>query len=411
MVQGVIIWLLTLLLSYLFIGAISQRHPRLNKRFLLILFLYHSVLAVAYYGYALNNPSDSKGYFFKASTKFNGDDWFDYFGVSTAFIDFISFFLVNRLGLNYEGCMAFFSWLGYLGFVFFYIFFSERIKSSPKLFGYSALVMLFLLPNLHFWSSSLGKGSLIFFGFGLFFYGLNKPGLRVWALLLGGWIIFQIRPHIFYVVLIAIGLGYTFSSRGIALGYRFIILVVAGLLLNAIYADVIKLTGLEDDSLLDPLISHRAKELTKATSGIDITNYSMPEKLFAFWFRPLFFDAPGALGWIVSFENLFYLVFFMRLLFPKALIYLVKADALVKTCLLTFVGVSIALAQISGNLGLAMRQKSQVMMLMLFVILKYMDERKTAEARRILERRKLIHARKKKLQLSLGVHQSAPKRL
>ncbi|MFN3841524.1 MAG: hypothetical protein ACK4RF_12535, partial [Cyclobacteriaceae bacterium] len=189
MIQGIIIWLLTLLLSYLFIGSLGQRHAGLNKRFLIILFLYHSLLAIAYYVYALNNPSDSKGYFFKASTKFLGDSWFDYFGVSTAFIDFISFFLVNRMGLNYEGCMVLFAWFGYLGFVFFYLFFTERIKSYPRVFGLNGIALLFLLPNLHFWSSSLGKGSLIFFGFGLFFYGLNKPGFRFWALLLGGWIV------------------------------------------------------------------------------------------------------------------------------------------------------------------------------------------------------------------------------
>jgi hypothetical protein len=296
--------------------------------------------------------------------------------------------------------MVVFSWFGYLGFVFFYIFFSERIKGYPKLFGFNGITILFLLPNLHFWSSSLGKGSLIFFGFGLFFYGLNKPGLRFWALVLGGWIIFQIRPHIFYVILIALGLGYTFSTRGVAIGYRVIIVIIAGFLLNAIYVDVIKLTGLEDDSMLDPLVSHRARELTKATSGIDITNYSVPEKLFAFWFRPLFYDAPGTLGWIVSFENLFYLIFFMRLLQPRAMLYLLKADALVKTCLLTFVGVSLALAQISGNLGLAMRQKSQVMILMLFVILKYMDERRISEIRRIGQRKKIIAARRRKPELT-----------
>ncbi|MCK6618764.1 MAG: hypothetical protein L6Q51_14090 [Cyclobacteriaceae bacterium] len=396
--QGIVIWLLTFLLTYLFIGSLTQRHGGINKRFLLILFLYHSLLAVAYYTYALTSPSDSRNYFYKASIKFLGDSWFDYFGISTAFIDFISFFMVNRLGLNYEGCMTVFAWFGYLGFVFFYLFFSERIKSVPKLFGYNAKYFLFLLPNLHFWSSSLGKGSLIFLGFGLFFFGLNKPGLRFWALLIGGWIIFQIRPHIFYVILIALGLAYTFSTRGVAFGYRVIILVIAGILLNVIYTDVIKLTGLEDDSMLDPLISHRARELTKATSGIDITNYSFPEKLFAFWFRPLFFDAPGMLGWIVSFENLFYLVFFTRLFQLRALAYLIRADALVKTCLLTFAGVSAALAQISGNLGLAMRQKSQVMILMLFVILKYMDERKIINLRRVIQHKKFTAERKQKLE-------------
>jgi hypothetical protein len=68
---------------------------------------------------------------------------------------------------------------------------------------------------------------------------------------------------------------------------------------------------------------------------------------------------------------------------------LLTSDAIVKTCLFTFLGVSFALAQISGNLGLAMRQKSQVMILMLFVILKFMDEQKIGKLRDILKRKKI----------------------
>ncbi|GIV35633.1 MAG: hypothetical protein KatS3mg032_0012 [Cyclobacteriaceae bacterium] len=367
-----------------------QRHAGVSKRVLLLLFFYHSLLALVYYVYALSNPSDSKAYFYKASVKYLGDNWLDYYGVSTAFIDFLSFFVVNRLGLNYEGAMALFAWLGYLGFVFFYVLLSEKVRYDPKIWGIPATIILLFLPNLHFWSSSLGKGSVIFLGFGLFFFGLNQPTARWLALLIGGWIIFQVRPHIFYVTLIAVGLGYTFSSAGIKLGYRLVVVVISVFLLNLIYTDVLRLTGLEDDSVLDPFISHRAAELSKATSGIDITNYSIPEKLFAFWFRPLFYDAPGALGIIVSFENLFYLLFFTQLLRPRAWAYLLRSEAIIKTALLTFLGVSVALAQISGNLGLAMRQKSQVMLLMLFVILKYREN--------VLLARKQLRLRLKALQ-------------
>jgi hypothetical protein len=388
MILGFFIWLVTLLLSYFITGNLAQSNPRLNRRFMLLLFFYHSLLAIAYYVYALSNPSDSWGYYGRVVTLSRGPDWIDYYGVSTTFIEFVNYVLVHWLGFTFEASMVFFSWLGYLGFIFFYIFISERLKGNPVIFGFNGLMFLMLLPNLHFWSSSLGKGSLIFFGFGLFFYALNKPGLRFWAIIFGGWIIFQIRPHIFYVMLIALGLGYTFSNRGVTIGYRIIILSAAVFLLNYIYEDVLKLAGLEDDSVLDPLISHRAQELTKATSGIDITNYSIPEKLFAFWFRPLFYDAPGLLGLIVSVENLFYLFFFIRLLQPKAISFLLRADALVKTALLTFIGVSFALAQIAGNLGLAMRQKSQVMILMLFVILKFIDGQKLMEWKRWMARKK-----------------------
>jgi hypothetical protein len=216
----------------------------------------------------------------------------------------------------------------------------------------------------------------------------------LWALILGGLIIFHIRPHIFYVILIAITIGYTFSTRGVAVGYRLLILLGTVFLLYFIYEDILKFTGLEDDSMLDPMISHRARELAKATSGIDLTSYSVPEKLFAFWFRPYFFDAPGALGYIVSFENLFYLIFFARLFTLKGFRYLFSADAITKTCLFTFLGVSFALAQISGNLGLAMRQKSQVMFLMLFVILKFMDNQKLLEWKRAIRRKQSSMTRK-----------------
>lgn len=389
MAQGLIIWLVTFLISYFIIGAISQRFATVQRRLMVVLFLYHSAMAVAYYWYALLNPSDSKGYFSKVLIKYAGDDWFNYFGVSTKFIEFIAFFLVNRLGFTYESTMVVFSWFGFLGFLLFYIFIRERVFSAPKLFGFDVVLIIFLLPNLHFWASSLGKGSLIFMGFGLFFFAINKPGPRLWALLLGGWIIFQIRPHIFFIILIAVTLGYTFSTKGVALGYRLIILIGAVFLLYNIYEDVLLLTGLEDESITDPLFSHRASELSKATSGIDIVNYSIPEKLFAFWFRPLFFDVSGILGFIVSFENLFYLFFFLRLFRPSALRFLITSDAIVKTCLMTFFGVSFALAQISGNLGLAMRQKSQVMILMLFVIVKFMDEKRITHARNILSRKRM----------------------
>lgn len=394
MIQAVIIWLVTLLVTYFIVGAMQQRHQSLNRKFMINLFLYHTLLTIVYYMYALFNNSDSINYYYKATIKSFGDNLFNYFGISTKFIDFLSFFLVNHLGFTYESSMIFFSWFGYLGFLFFYAFINERIRSAPRLFGFDATILLLLLPNPHFWSASIGKGSLIFFGFGLFFYAINKPGIRFWALLMGGWMIFQIRPHIFYVVIIGVALGYTFSTRGVAISYRIVILAVAVFLLYYIYEDILQLTGLEDESIIDPLISHRSSELSKATSGIDITNYTIPEKLFAFWFRPLFFDAPGILGYIVSFENLFYLIFFARLLQPSGIRFLLSGDAIVKTCLLTFLGVSFALAQISGNLGLAMRQKSQVMILMLFVVLKFMDEQKIAQLRNMISRKR-FHGRMK----------------
>lgn len=255
-------------------------------------------------------------------------------------------------------------------------------------------MLIFFLPNLHFWSSSFGKGALIFCGLGLFFFGLNKPLARIWALILGGFVIYMIRPHIFFVVVVAMAIGYTFSTRGVAIIYRILVVALSVVFIYYIYEDVLRITGLEDESIFDPDFSLRASRLTRATSGIDITNYSLAEKMFAFWFRPLFFDAPGVLGLIISFENGFYLLVFGYLLQPRSIGYLFRADAITKTCFLTFIGISLALAQISGNLGLAMRQKSQVMILMLFAILKLLDEQKIGAYRRKLQKARLTRSLK-----------------
>lgn len=397
MVQGIIIWFVTLLLSYLLVSWLAQQFKFITRRFLIILFAYHSLLAIAYYTYATFNVSDSKAYYRKVIMDHRGPDWGSFYGTSTSFVEFVGYPFIKYMGFTYESAMVIFSFFGFVGFVFFYILFKERIKLSHRFFSIDFLTLIFFLPNLHFWSSSFGKGSLIFCGFGLFFFAISKPGPRLWALITGGYIAYMIRPHIFFIILIAIVLSYMFSTKGISIVYRVLILLSAIFILYYINEDVLRITGLEDESMWDSEFSERAISLTRATSGIDIANYSFPEKMFAFWFRPLFFDAPGVLGIIVSFENLLYLFIFALLFRPKALAYMFRSDAITKTCLLTFFGVSIVLAQISGNLGLAMRQKSQVMILMLFVILKFMDEQKIWKLQRLIARKKA------NAQLTLGI--------
>jgi hypothetical protein len=400
MVQSIAVWIVTLIIGFVVINFIVANHQSLNKRFLFLLLFYHSVLAITYYLYAISNPSDSHQYYNNVKENYGGAQWFDFFGTGTDFIEFLLYPFVHAFGLTYESSMIVYAFFGFLGFVYFYIFFKERITAGPRLFGFDGISIIFLLPNLHFWSASIGKGSVIFLAFGLFFYSLKNPLKRIIALLIGGWLMYQVRPHIFFVVLIAIALGYTFSTKGVNIALRVVILAVAGFVLLNIYDDILVITGFEDESVFDPLVAHRASELAKATSGIDITSYSLPEKLFAFCFRPLFFDAPGILGFIVSFENLLYLVLFIRILAPSHLKNLFLGDAIMKTCFLTFLGVSLALAQITGNLGLAMRQKSQVMILMMFVVLKLLDIDKLAILKKSKLKRERLEKMKKQLELA-----------
>ncbi len=379
MTSAIFLFIFLLAFSLWIAQKLSEANPHTNLNIFRSLILYHIVLSVTYYLYSLANNSDSWFYHYKVANNVRGaTSWWDYYGVSTGFIEFLGYPFIIFFGFSYEAMMILFSFFGLLGFFYFYIVLNERMRYKHAFLGYNLLTIILLLPNLHFWSASYGKGSIIFMGFGLYFYALNKINERWIAGLIGALIIYHVRPHILFVVMLASAWGFIFSTKGISLTLRVMVIIVSIGAFYYIKEDVMVLTGLNEETLFQDTttLSDRAAGLMKANSGVDISNYNFFMKLFTFWFRPLFIDAPGILGIIVSFENIFYLFIFSRVLHWDFISFFKQSDHVVKASVLTFFGVSFALAQISGNLGIAMRQKSQVMILMMFVILKYMDERR-----------------------------------
>lgn len=361
------------------ISRLKIRYPFLDARLLNRLMAFHFVMTLAYYGYALFNRSDSRSYYRRVVQDARGEGWFDFYGTSTTFIEFIAYPFIKLGGLSYESLMVLFSSFGFIGFVYFYIFFRENIKFRHTLFGYDLLTIIFFLPNLHFWSASLGKGSIIFLGLALFFFGVSKMQSRWIAIVVGGLIVYHVRPHIMLVVLVSTMLGFVFSTRQMSTTWRVIFLGVAIAAFFYIYKDVLTLVGLDEDGLVTQGLdlSSRARELSNASSGVDISQYNLLMQVFTFLYRPLFFDAPGILGYMVSFENIFYLLISFKLISRiSGIAFLFTGGFLVKSAFLSFITVSVALAQIAGNLGLAMRQKSQVMILFLFVVLAFLDSEK-----------------------------------
>jgi hypothetical protein len=108
---------------------------------------------------------------------------------------------------------------------------------------------------------------------------------------------------------------------------------------------------------------------------VDLGNYNQAQKLFTFWYRPLFVDAPGFLGIVVSFENALY-VFFTIGIIRYGLTNWKEWNGWFRISFFIFIFGSIALAQIAGNLGIAMRQKAQIMPLFFILYCKAMSYRK-----------------------------------
>jgi len=353
-------------------------HSAQDNKFLKRLFWYHLFLSFVYFMYGVFNRTDSRFYYEKILIDYRGPDWSSFYGTSTTFIEWTGYPFVRYFGFSYEAMMALFSFFGFLGFIYFYKFFRERIVFKSTIFGFDLFHIIFLLPNLHFWSGSFGKGSFIFLGIGMIFYGLNNIPKRYWILLIGALLTYHIRPHILLVILASSLIGFTFSTKGLGWGVKIMMIVIGAVTLAFIYRDVFRMVGVDEDTFIQEGLdmSRRARELSSATSGIDINSMSLPLQVVTFLFRPLFFDAPGMLGLIVSFENVFLLGITLAFIFKGGVWYIIKGDFAVKTAFFSFITVSVALAQISGNLGIAIRQKSQVMILFLFVIIQMYDDKK-----------------------------------
>jgi len=351
------------------IYRISYAKIKINKRFFDVLFLIHFLLYIVYSLYTLDNRSDSGEYFAKASLS---NDWFSLYSSGTFFIVFLAYPFVNMLNFSYESLMLIFSFIGFEGLVFFYLAARENIYNLPiKIWGFSILELLFFLPNCHFWSSSLGKGSVMTFGFGLLFFGLSRFQNRLFPLLLGAYLVYMVRVHLVLAVLIGLGIGSIFSFGKLKWYFKVLIFCVSIGGAAFVIGDVLAVSGTDTINILDDNanVNRRASELGKSNTGVDISNYNQAMKLFTFIFRPLFFDAPNFMGIVTSVEDVIYLFLaFQIILIGLAQIY--RWNGFIIIGFFSFLIASLALAQVSGNLGIALRQKAQIMPLFFMVYCK-----------------------------------------
>ncbi len=364
-------------LNQVIFSGYQNRHSFLDKQKMNLLYLYHLVFYGIYSWYASIENSDSKRYWNDVSN-FEGS-WLELFGTDTTFINFVAY-PFYKIGFSYEMIMLTFAWFGYLGFVYAYMFFREKIPLKINVFKMDLLSLILFFPNMHFWTASLGKGSLIFLGLMMFTYAIINPKSRMRLLILGSIIIFHIRPHVFMFVAIGAILGYMSGREKIPLWQKLIVFGVMFGALILLQDQILGVMNLQNsENLIEDFEAAAAKnseDLSSAGSGVNMSSYPMPFKLFTFWFRPLFIDAPGVLGIITSFENLIYLLLFIKIIKKDFIKFIMKSPAIIKMSLVIFFMASFAMTFVMSNLGIIMRQKTMVMYFIFFVIYYYLAQKK-----------------------------------
>ncbi len=371
-----LIFLLLYFITQFFISKVTENFPTISKKTLNNLYLYHLFFFVVYYITTIISRSDSQEYYRKASEIGSKFSFFQFTG--TQFIDNFTALFV-QFGLSYESLMLLYSWFGYIGFVYAYIFFRENIPVNVKVFKrYDLLTLLLFLPNMHFWTASLGKGALIFSGLMLFAVAIKKPRQRIFILLLGGYFVYMIRPPVMLFVLVGVMIGLLTGREKLGIGTRIILVLASVFFLYSVSDTILGVANLQNsENVVDDFqvySKEQSDRLETSSSGVAMQTYSLPYKLFTFWFRPLFVDSPSTLGLFSSAENLLYLLLFFKIFNRRFLVFIRKAPYMVKMSAITFLVASYAMTFVMSNLGIIMRQKTMVMYFGFFVVYYFLAE-------------------------------------
>ncbi|GAA0611154.1 hypothetical protein GCM10009422_02540 [Brevundimonas kwangchunensis] len=127
---------------------------------------------------------------------------------------------------------------------------------------------------------------------------------------------------------------------------------------------VMRVAGVEslDPTTISNYVSERQGYNIEGAGGVDISNYNPLFRVFTYMFRPLFIDASGALGLILSAENLVLLSLVVLILargWPEFVKLMVRPEMLFN---LAFFVLALGLfSQTTSNLGIAARQKMMLM--------------------------------------------------
>lgn len=339
------------LMSLAFVAMVGLR-LKLRPITVGALAIWHSALCIAYWRLVLATHGDAFAYFNA------GQDGKLYLAVGTRFVQSIAGILVHWVGFSFLGCMLLFNSIGLLGLILLAGTLQDIVPPQSRTIRHIGWLVLFL-PGLSFWTAALGKDAIAFLGVGLLVYGSAKIAKRYRLFVVGLLAIFAVRPQIALLAGVAGAIGLMFEWR-LSLRRRLVLGLAAGVLLALSLPMVVEYVGLGAvASVGDLTTAIEARQGANFVGGgaIDVEKLSFPEQVFAYMFRPLFFDVRNPLGLAASVENAFLLLFALATVRPLATLLRRNATFFVRFNLFYALFGWGTLAVATSNLGISLRQK------------------------------------------------------
>ena len=350
---------LIIVLGLGFINLFSSQLTERDQQVLRKLLFFHLLMGT-YYCFFIQG--DAIGYW-RVPKAYSMDTFKEglFNGEGTMFMYAFNYLFSNLLNMSYLSNTLLFSLFGFMGLTFFYIVAVQTVPYNKIISGYALFPLIFFLPNLHFWSSGVGKDTTLFLCIGMFTYGLMKPFQRIPLLVLAGLLSMAIRPHITLFLMVGFGLAYVFGGK-VSPAQRIIFsaaMIAVGL---AILPSVMEFAKIEEASAegFDKFATGKAAVLSRSSAGsaIDISSYPFPLKVLTFWFRPALFDVRNLNGLIAALENLLLLLVFIKAMRTSPIRAFKAAPFVIKGLVIFLVVGTLAFSQSMGNMGIMIRMRN-----------------------------------------------------
>jgi len=347
----------------------------LKSTHLFFLFLFHALISWFTYHYLVGSPSDAHLYWL-VNYDVHLHEWSYFFRVGTGFVIFLNYPFL-KLGFPFWLGHLIYSLIGFFGVIIFAKWSYKVLALKNDSFFVLVLLGLVLLsPNLHIWTSIIGKESIVFLSISTLFYtSLNIKKYWVYGAL-ASFMLIMIRPHVAFMLLVALFIGLGFNKQihkkvRISLG---LILPVIGVFLFYIMLQISRIRYFDWDRILE---ANAYSLLSKSDLAgyIPMNEYDIFTRIFALNFRPLFFDAHNSLSFFASLENIFSLLFIIMGLFLFIKNFRkIKIKPWVIVCLSFFLIASLFYIQRYSNLGLFMRTKMMYMPFLYIAVISFFKQ-------------------------------------
>src|SRR5690606_12390373 len=171
--------------------------PAEYKYHLHYLLFYHLFFSLFYTYYILNFGGDSWGYwkFTMEQVVIIDPTWMKYFGVSTTFILWLNYIPSKIMGLAYITGNILYGFLGFVGLRYLFVMTARHFPTNYTILSIPLFPAIFYLPNIHFWSSGVGKDALCFWAIAWFLFSVQNYKARWWQAALALFFLYYARPH------------------------------------------------------------------------------------------------------------------------------------------------------------------------------------------------------------------------